>query len=103
METEHPGLQLAESLGFQMAGETLDDDLVEVSLQGIRSVKHTSSDGPDPSQRTPQDSADHPKRTSSDDMQAGPPHTFERGDKVTVVRKMTWEIPLDDSPKYRGS
>ena len=70
---------IADKLGFSAPEEVHEDNEKEVDLTGIRGLKRTCSAGADP--ETPQG--------------------FKRGDKVTVMRKVTWEIPQPDNPKYR--
>jgi hypothetical protein len=42
------------------------------------------------------------KRNSSDASDSkGPSKTFRRGDEVTVLRRMTWHMPLPGTPDYR--
>jgi hypothetical protein len=79
VDLKHPDLGFAEAAGLQ---ETLDDSVEEakeVDLGGLRQAKRTSSDGPEPD--------------------LGP--KFQRGDQVTVVRRMSWALPQPEMPKYR--
>ena len=79
----HPGIDFVASVGLLVNGkkslEKEEEDIKEVDLRGLRQATKSFSDGPDPDL--------DPK--------------FERGNDVTVIKRMTWTIPQPDAPKYR--
>ena len=79
VDLRHPGLDFAVASGLQEEPKEKHEDIKEVNLEGLRVAKRTSSDGPDPDL--------DPK--------------FNRGDLVTVVRRMSWTMPQPGQPKYK--
>ena len=78
MGLKHPTLGLAQAAGLQ---EKVKDDPAiqqEADLENLRSLRKTNRNGPEP---------EAPK--------------FKRGDEVTVVRRMSWSIPLKHTAKFR--
>ena len=78
MDLKHPTLGFAEAAGLQ---EDVDLDptiQVDVDLENLRSLTRTLSGGPEP---------DAPK--------------FNRGDDVTVIRRMSLCLPQKTNPKFR--
>ena len=79
LDLKFPDLNFSETSGLQGEPEQDDEDQKEVDLEGLRTLKKTSSGPPDP------------------DM--GP--KFSRGDEVTLTRRFTWSIPQKGQPKYK--
>ena len=78
MDLKHPPLGFAQAVGLQ--DEVKDDPMIqqEVDLDNLRSLRKTNSNGPEP---------EAPK--------------FKAGDEVTLVRRMSWNVPLKGKPKFR--
>ena len=79
VDKKHPDLNFGENSGLGVTDEEEDEDLKQhVDLENIRALKRKSSDPvPDLARK------------------------FARGDKVTVIRKMTWSIPQKKNADFR--
>ena len=78
VDLKHPGIDFAVQADLQPEVEAEEDTQIDVSLENLRGLKRNASGGPDP---------EAPK--------------FERGDEVTVIRKMTWHLPQKSNPNFR--
>ena len=81
MDASHPGTSFAKRAGLEPVSDEKEDpeDSQVVDLGGLRELKHSGSDAPDP-KVLPE---------------------FKRGDAVTVTKKMTWHVPRKANPDYR--
>ena len=81
VDHRHAGIGFAVTAGLQPAApadKKDEEDSQSVSLEGLRALKKSSSDGPEPGV-----------------------HKFKRDDKVTVTRRMSWEVATKENPKFR--
>ena len=78
-DLENPGMNFADECGFKVSEEPDEDSLKELDLEVVRELKPSSSGGPDP--------------------ELGP--NFSRGDEVTVIRRMSWNLLQKGAPNFR--
>ena len=80
VDRKHPGIGFAEAAGLkpEEKGGGEDDDSQAVSVEGLKSLKRKTSDGPEPAA---------PK--------------FKKDDEVTVINRMTWTVKTKDKPSFR--
>jgi hypothetical protein len=82
MDLKFADLNIATASGFvdPESQDPEEADQMEVDLGKLKGLKRNSSDASD---------------------SKGPSKTFRRGDEVTVLRRMTWHMPLPGTPDYR--
>ena len=78
VDTKHPTVHFANLANLEDKVAEDPSNKQEVKLEGLRSLKGRLSDGPEPVACL-----------------------FKRGDKVTVIRRMTWFLPQKGHPLYK--
>ena len=78
VDLKNPSLGFAAAAGLEPIETEPQETSMSVDLGNLRELKRSSSGGPSPD-------------TSK----------LKRGDEVTVVRNMTWHLPLKSNPNYR--
>ena len=79
IDEKYPDMQFSSTSGLKSIEDQVEGDEKEVNLEKVGSLKRNASDSM-PDQIVPD---------------------FARGDMVTVVRKMTWNIPRENQKDYR--
>lgn len=80
VDLKHPDKNFASLAGLQDTEQKVsEEDQKELNLDSLRILKRTASDGPEP------------------DLECH----FKRGDEVTVIRKVTWRLPMKGNDDYR--
>ena len=78
VDKNHPTLKFADLADLHPAADVDHEGSQEVELEGLKVLKRNDSGGPEP---------DGPK--------------FKRGDEVTVIRRMSWNIVTKKNPKFK--
>ena len=80
VDLKHPDKNFANLAGLEDINKEEDEEeKKELNLESLRNLKRRPSEGPEP------------------DLECH----FNRGDEVTVVRKVTWKIPVKGNAEYR--
>ena len=78
VDLKHPTIGFADASGLKAPEKEDPASNQAIDLEGLKSLKRTVSEGPNP---------EGPK--------------FQRGDEVTVIRRMSWHLPQKGAAKFR--